>query len=87
MLASPVSLPILPRQSLRGAKMVWVSVIVLITNVCGAGLMARFGLPSAVPLLGRKDSDDSVWGMLGLVMFVTSIAIRVTAVSSGGNLD
>lgn len=64
--------------------MVWISAIVLVTNVCGAGLMARFGLPSAVPLIGRRDSDDSVWGMLGLVMFVTSIAIRLTAVITGG---
>jgi hypothetical protein len=64
--------------------MIWVSAIVLVCNVGGAGLMARFGLPSAVPLIGRKDSDDSVWGMLGLVMFVTSIAVRVTAVITGG---
>jgi hypothetical protein len=67
--------------------MVWVSAIVLITNVGGAGLMAKFGVPSMVPLIGRKDSDDSVWGMLGLVMFVTSIAVRVTAIISGGGLD
>jgi hypothetical protein len=67
--------------------MVWVSAIVLVTNVGGAGLMAKFGLPSMVPLIGRKDSDDSVWGMLGLVMFVTSIAVRVTAIISGGGLD
>ena len=47
-------------------------------------LMARFGLPSVVPLIGRKDSDNSVLGILGLVLFVTSIAIRVTAVMSAG---
>jgi hypothetical protein len=64
--------------------MIWVSTIVLICNVGGAGLMARFGLPAAIPLIGRKESDDSVWGMLGLVLFVTSIAVRVTAVMTGG---
>lgn len=67
--------------------MIWVSAIVLVTNVCGAGLMAKFGLPSAVPIIGRKDSDDSVWGMLGLVMFVTSLAVRVTAVISSGGIQ
>jgi hypothetical protein len=64
--------------------MTWVSVIVLVCNVGGAGLMARFGLPAAVPLIGRKDSDDSVLGMLGLVIFVTSIAVRITAVLTTG---
>ena len=39
--------------------MIWVSSIVLICNVGGAGLMARYGLPSAVPLIGREESDDS----------------------------
>ncbi|MGN6685022.1 MAG: hypothetical protein ACTHKD_13510 [Devosia sp.] len=64
--------------------MLGTSVVVLLGNVGGAALMARFGLPSAVPLIGRKDSDNSVLGILGLVLFVTSIAIRVTAVMSGG---
>ena len=64
--------------------MVWVSAIVLICNVVGAGMMARFGLPSAVPLIGRADSDDSVLGMLGLALFVTSLAVRVPAVITGG---
>ena len=67
--------------------MIWVSAIVLICNVGGAGLMARFGLPSAVPLIGRKDSDDSVWGMVGLVIFVTSLAVRITAVISTGGFE
>lgn len=64
--------------------MVWVSVVVLVCNVGGAGLMARFGVPSVVPLIGRPDSDNSVLGMLGPVMFVTSIAVRITAVMSNG---
>jgi hypothetical protein len=64
--------------------MIWMSAIVLVCNVCGAGMMARYGLPSVVPLVGRKDSDDSVLGMLGLVLFVTSIAVRATAVITGG---
>lgn len=64
--------------------MIWVSSIVLVCNVVGAGLMARYGLPSAVPLIGRKDSDDSVLGMLGLVMFVTSLAVRISAVLTSG---
>lgn len=67
--------------------MIWVSAIVLITNVGGAGLMAKFGLPSIVPFIGRRDSDDSVWGMLGLVMFVTSIAVRVTAIITNGSFE
>ena len=64
--------------------MIWVSAIVLVCNVGGAGLMAKFGLASAVPFIGRKDCDDSVLGMLGLVVFITSIAVRVTAVITGG---
>ncbi len=64
--------------------MIWVSAIVLICNVVGAGMMAKYGLPSAVPLIGREDADDSVLGMLGLVLFVTSLAVRVTAVITGG---
>lgn len=67
--------------------MLWVSTIVLVCNVTGAALMARFGVPSAVPLIGRAESDDSIYGMLGLVMFVTSIAVRVAAVISGGSFD
>jgi hypothetical protein len=66
--------------------MIWVSSIVLICNVGGAGLMAKYGLPSAVPLVGRRDSDDSILGMVGLALFVTSIAIRVTVVITTGTL-
>jgi len=66
--------------------MVWTSVIVLVCNVGGAGLMARNGLPSAVPLVGRKASDDSILGMLGLILFVTSIAVRVAVVITSGTL-
>ena len=64
--------------------MIWMSAIVLVCNVGGAGLMAKYGLPSAVPIVGRRDSDDSVMGIVGLVLFVTSIAVRVTAVITGG---
>jgi hypothetical protein len=66
--------------------MIWVSSIVLMCNVGGAGLMAKFGLPSAVPLVGRKDSDDSILGIVGLAIFVTSIAVRVTVVITSGTL-
>ena len=66
--------------------MIWVSSIVLICNVGGAGLMAKYGLPSAVPLIGRKDSDDSIMGILGLALFVTSIAVRITVVVTSGTL-
>ena len=66
--------------------MIWVSSIVLICNVGGAGLMAKYGLPSVVPLIGRKESDDSILGILGLALFVTSIAIRVTVVITNGSL-
>ena len=66
--------------------MIWVSAIVLACNIGGAGLMAKYGLPSAVPLIGRKESDDSIIGMLGLALFVTSIAVRVTVVITNGTL-
>lgn len=66
--------------------MIWVSSIVLISNIGGAGLMAKYGVPSAVPLIGRPESDDSVFGMLGLVLFVTSIAVRLTVVITSGSL-
>jgi hypothetical protein len=56
-----------------------VPLIVLVFNVGGAGLMARYGLPAAVPLIGRPQSDNSILGMLGLALFVTSIAVRLTA--------
>lgn len=59
--------------------MYWIPTIVLICNVGGAALMAKYGLPSAVPLIGRPESDNSILGMLGLTLFVTSIAVRVTA--------
>jgi hypothetical protein len=64
--------------------MTWMSAIVLVSNIGGAAMMAKYGLPSAVPLIGRKDSDDAVLGIVGLAIFVTSIAIRVTAVITGG---
>ena len=58
----------------------WVPVVVLVTNVTGAGLMAKYGLPSAFPLIGRADSDNSMLGVVGLVLFITSIAVRVSDV-------
>lgn len=67
--------------------MMWIAVIVLICNVSGAGLMIRYGVPSIVPLIGRPDSDNSVLGMLGLVLFATSIAVRVTAVITGNAIE
>lgn len=60
--------------------MVAVSFVVLVCNVAGAGMMARFGLPSVVPLVGRKGSDDSMLGIVGLAIFALSIAVRITAV-------
>lgn len=66
--------------------MIWVSSIVLICNVGGAALMAKYGLPSAVPFIGRKESDDSIMGMIGLALFVTSIAVRMTVVITSGSL-
>jgi hypothetical protein len=75
------------RAERRGAAMIWVSAIVLVSNVVGAALMAKYGLPSAVPFIGRRESDDSVLGMLGLVLFVTSLAVRITAVITGGGIE
>ncbi|MGV3490514.1 MAG: hypothetical protein ACO1OG_04250 [Devosia sp.] len=45
-------------------------------NLVGAGMMARFGLPRDVPLIGRDDADP-IWGFVGLALLITSIAIRV----------
>ena len=49
-------------------------------------MMAKYGLPSAVPFIGRRESDDSIMGMLGLALFVTSIAVRMTVVITTGSL-
>lgn len=50
--------------------------VLVILNVVGAGIMVRFGLPKEIPLVGRDDADPAL-GYLGLMLFVTSIAIRV----------
>ncbi len=50
--------------------------ILVALNIAGAGLMVRYGLPKEVPLIGREDSDP-VLGLLGLGVYVCSIAIRV----------
>lgn len=57
-----------------------ISLIVLGSNVSGAVLMARYGVPSVVPLIGRKGADASGLGILGLVVFISSIAVRVIVV-------
>lgn len=56
---------------------VLVPIIVLTCNVGGALLMAKYGLPSAIPLVGREQSDNSILGIVGLALFGTSIAIRL----------
>jgi hypothetical protein len=43
--------------------MLGTSVVVLLGNVGGAALMARFGLPSVVPLIGG--ASRSKWRMRG----------------------
>lgn len=45
-------------------------------NVIGAGIMVKFGLPKEVPLVGRQDADPLI-GYLGLVLFGTSLAVRI----------
>lgn len=56
--------------------------LLLALNVLGAGLMVRWGLPREIPLVGREDGDP-VFGYLGLLMFVTSIAVRVALTVTG----
>lgn len=53
----------------------WVPWLLIAMNLVGAGMLARFGLPAEIPLIGREDSDP-IWGLLGLALLVTSIAIR-----------
>lgn len=50
--------------------------ILIVLNLIGAGIMARFGLPKELPLIGRDDADP-LWGLLGLAILMTSIAIRI----------
>lgn len=38
--------------------------------------MLRWGLPKEVPWVGREDSDP-ILGILGFVLFGTSIAMRI----------
>jgi hypothetical protein len=59
-----------------GVALTLVPWILVIMNVAGAAIMVKFGLPREVPLVGREDADPLI-GYLGLVLFVTSIAIRV----------
>jgi hypothetical protein len=74
--------PYAPANRIRAfeAAMSWVPIVVLVCNVTGAGLMAKYGLPSVVPLVGRQDSANEALGLLGLVLFVTSIAVRIADV-------
>lgn len=51
-------------------------------NISGAAIMVKWGLPRDVPLLGREDADP-LFGYVGLVMFVTSIATRVALTVAG----
>lgn len=57
----------------------WIPWVNVCLNIAGAALMVHFGLPKAVPLLGREDSDP-IWGLLGLTLFTTSIIIRVSSI-------
>ena len=56
--------------------------LLIARNVLGAGIMVRWGLPREVPLVGRADGDP-ILGYLGLLMFVTSIAVRVALTVTG----
>ena len=49
--------------------------VLIAMNLAGAGIMARFGLPKEVPFVGRDDADP-LWGLLGLGLLMTSVAIR-----------
>lgn len=56
--------------------------VLIAMNLIGAGIMARFGLPKELPLIGREDADP-LWGLLGLALLMISIAFRavITIVS------
>lgn len=49
--------------------------VLIAMNLVGACIMARFGLPKELPLIGREDADP-LWGLLGLAILMTSIAFR-----------
>lgn len=50
--------------------------VLIAMNVVGVVIMVRYGPPKEVPFLGREDADP-VFGYIGLVLFGSSIGIRV----------
>jgi len=56
--------------------MSYVPWLLVTLNVTGAAMMVKWGLPPEVPFFGRDDSDP-VLGIIGLTLFVTSIATRI----------
>jgi hypothetical protein len=56
--------------------------ILIAMNLSGAAIMARFGLPKEIPLIGRDDADPLL-GLIGLALLVTSVAIRVVLTITG----
>ncbi len=57
----------------------WIPWFALALNLTGCFVMAKFGLPREFPLLGREDGDP-ILGLAGLVIFGTSIAIRISTI-------
>ena len=56
--------------------------LLVFLNIAGVVMMLRYGLPKEVPWLGREDSDGLL-GLVGLVTYGTSIAIRIMLTVTG----
>ena len=54
----------------RGGTLIGI-LIGIVIGLAAAVVTALVVTKTAVPFIGRKDSDSSVVGMLGLVLFVT----------------
>jgi hypothetical protein len=55
--------------------------VLLALNVSGAAIMVKYGLPREVPFVGRHDADP-LMGYLGLLLFGSSVAIRVAIIAT-----
>lgn len=54
----------------------------IFANIIGVVMMLRWGLPKEVPWLGRDDSDGLL-GLVGLVIYGTTLAIRTALTAFG----
>lgn len=56
--------------------------LLVVLNIAGVVMMLRYGLPKEVPWLGREDSDGLL-GLVGLVIYGTSLTIRIMLTVAG----